>query len=122
MSASRPRISSMREWRHVFRGVPLNGNPFDFIERNLILPAVIEFRRPGGLVVGDVLRRFELAIVLQVGGDAGRAERVVADLGLDAGGPGAPLNHPVGVLLPHRVPGESAGLAGRRPEEGLVRV
>lgn len=36
-------------------------------------------------MVGDVLRGFERALVLQVGGDAGRPEGVVADPGLDAG-------------------------------------
>ena len=41
----------------------------------------------GELVVGDVLRRFQGAVVLEVGGDAGGAEGVVADAGLDAGGP-----------------------------------
>ena len=32
----------------------------DFIERNLILPLVIELSRPGRLVVGDVLRDFPM--------------------------------------------------------------
>ena len=36
------------------RGVS-NRNPLDFIERNLILPAIIELRGPRRLVVGDVL-------------------------------------------------------------------
>ena len=42
--------------------------------------------------------------------------------GLDAGGLGAPLDHPVGVLLPHGVAGERAGLAGGRPEQRPVRI
>ena len=40
-------------------------------------------------MVGDVLGRFQGAVVLEVGGNAGGAEGVVADAGLDAGGLGA---------------------------------
>ena len=58
------------------RGRYLNCDPLDFIERDLILPPVVELGRPRRLVVGEVLRQFELAAVLQVRGDAGRAEGV----------------------------------------------
>ena len=57
----------------------LDRNLLDLVQRNFILPAVVELRRPGRLVIGDVLRGFEGALVLQVRGDAGRAEGVVAD-------------------------------------------
>ena len=60
-------------------GNALNCNPLDLIERNLILPAVVELRRPRALVVGDVLRGFKRALVLQVRGDAGRPEGMVPD-------------------------------------------
>ena len=73
-------------------------------------------------MVGEVLRHFELAAVLQVRGNAGRAEGMVADPGLEAGGPRAALDHAIGVLLPQGVLGERAGLAGRRPEQRAVRV
>jgi hypothetical protein len=42
---------------------------------------------------------FERAVVLQVRGDAGRAEDVVSDPPLDAGDSRAALKHPVGVPL-----------------------
>jgi hypothetical protein len=42
-------------------------------------------------------------VVFQVGSDASRAGSVIADSGLDAGVGRAPLNHAVGVLLPHGV-------------------
>jgi hypothetical protein len=42
--------------------------------------------------------------------------------GLDVGRRGAALNHAVGVLLPHGVAGERAGLAGRRAEQRPVSV
>jgi hypothetical protein len=47
-----------------------------------------------------LLRMFEGAVVLEVGGDAGGAKGVIADPGLDAGVCRAPLSHSVGVLLP----------------------
>src|SRR5216683_4871033 len=57
--------------------------------------------------------RFRACLCFQICGDPGRAEGVVADPRLDAGGRGATLNHPVGILLPHGVWGELAGLACR---------
>jgi hypothetical protein len=59
---------------------------------------------------------FECTVVLELGGNAGRAESVIADPGLDAGVGRTPLNHPVSILLPHRIAREFAGLAGRRAE------
>ena len=73
-------------------------------------------------MVGDVLRGFQRALVLQVRGDAGRPEGVVPDPGLDAGAARPPLDHPVGVLLPHGLAGERSGLACRRLEQRRVRV
>jgi hypothetical protein len=49
-------------------------------------------------VVGECLGVLERALVLEVGGDAGRAEGMIADLGLDARRR-APLDHPIHVLL-----------------------
>ena len=46
------------------------------------------------------MRGFERALVLQVGGDAGRPERMVSDPSLDSGAARPPLDHTVGVLLP----------------------
>jgi hypothetical protein len=43
-----------------------NRNPLDLIKRNLVLPPVMELRGPGAFVVGDVLRDFKVAAVLQV--------------------------------------------------------
>ena len=55
----------------------LDRNPLDLIERNLILPPVVELGRPRALVVGDMLRGFKRAVVLQVRGDAGCPEGMV---------------------------------------------
>jgi hypothetical protein len=86
------------------------------------MPAIVELGCVRGLVVGDVLRVFEHALVLEVCGDAGRAEGIAADAGLDARRLRAPLNHAVGVHVPHRVAGERPGLAGCRAEQGTFRV
>ena len=61
---------------------------------------------------------FQRAVVLQVGGDAGRPEGMVPDPGLDAGVARPPLDHAVGVLLPQGLADERAGLAGRRRNKG----
>ena len=71
-------------WRGPFL-FPSNRNPLHFIERNLVLPAVVKLRRARAFVVGDVLRDFELAAVLQVRGDRGSAEGMISDPRLDAG-------------------------------------
>jgi len=60
-------------------------------------------------VIGDVLRGLKRALVFQIRRDAGGAEGMVADPGLDAG-----VESSAGVLLPHGVAREFAGLAGRR--------
>ena len=64
----------------------LSGDPLYLIQRDLFLAAVVEHGGAGRFVVGDVLGRFQGAVVLEVSGDTGGAEGVVADAGLDAGG------------------------------------
>lgn len=73
-------------------------------------------------MIGDVLRGLGRVLVFEIGGDAGGAKGMVADPRLDAGVPGAALNHPIGVLLPHGVFGERAGLASRYAESRSVVV
>ena len=65
----------------------------------------------GALVIGDLLRGFECAVVFEVRGDTSRAEGVVANARLDASAGRAVLNHAVGVLLPHVVARKFAGPA-----------
>jgi hypothetical protein len=50
-------------------------------------------------MVGDLLRHFQLAAVLQIRGDAGRTESMIADARFDAGRSRAPADDAVGVLL-----------------------
>jgi hypothetical protein len=86
------------------------------------VPAIVELGRARRLVIGDVLRVLERALVLEIRGDGGRAEGVAADAGLDAGRLRPPLNHPVGVHVPHGFAGERSGLAGGRAKQWAVRA
>ncbi len=62
----------------------LDDDPLDFIERHFIGPPVIKLCRAGRGMVGHVRRFFQLATILQIGGDPGAPEGVIADGGLDA--------------------------------------
>ena len=50
----------------LYPGNALNCNPLSFIKRNLILSPVVELGCPRALVVCDMLRGFQGAVVLQV--------------------------------------------------------
>jgi hypothetical protein len=63
----------------------LNRNPLDFVERNLILSAVIKLGCSRRFMVGDLLRHFQLFAVLQIRRDAGRAEGMIVKPRFDAG-------------------------------------
>jgi hypothetical protein len=96
----------------------LDRNPLDFIERDFVLSPVIKLCCPRRFVVSDLLGHFQLAAVLQIRRDAGRAESMIADARLDAGRFRPPADDAVGVLL-----GEGIGskLAGP-PETGIKQV
>ena len=53
---------------------------------------------------------------------AGSTEVMVPDPDLDTGGGRAALNHPVGVLLPHRLAPQGAGFAPGSAKQGTVRI
>ena len=61
----------------------------------------------------DPLGRFQLASILQIGRDAGRPERVAADLRFDPGFLGPAADHPVNVGLRHWLPQRVRGLQDR---------
>ena len=73
-------------------------------------------------MIGDLLRDFELAAVLQIRGDACGAKSVVADFRFDVGGGRAALDDAVGVLLPERFAAENVGVSSRRLEERLIWI
>jgi hypothetical protein len=78
----------------------LNNTSLDLITAELVAPAIVGRRRARRGVVRHRPAPFERAAVLEIGGDAGCPEAVIAD-------------HRVGVLLEHRA-GELAGAAAAR--------
>ncbi len=60
--------------------------PLYLVERDYLGAAVVKLRRAGRGMVRHLRGLFERSAVLQDGGDAGRAERVVADLLGNVGG------------------------------------
>ena len=57
-----------------------NQHPLHLVERHFLGAAIIKLRRAGAGMVRHLRGAFERAAVLQIGGDARRAKRVVADL------------------------------------------
>ena len=50
-------------------------------------------------MIGHPLSDLELLAIAQIFSNSGRPERLIADLGSEAGGQRAPLDHPVSVGL-----------------------
>src|SRR5258708_40128715 len=73
-------------------------------------------------MVGDLLRHFQLAAVLQIRRDTGRAEGMIANPRFDAGRFRAPADDTVGVLLVERIGGKLPGLATGGAEKIAVDV
>ena len=67
-------------------------------------------------MVSDLLRHFELATVLQIRRDPGRAKGMIANPHFDAGRFRAPADDAVGVLLEQGIGGQLAGFAAGGPE------
>jgi hypothetical protein len=73
-------------------------------------------------MVGDLLRDFEFAAVLQIRRNAGRSESVIADPRFDGGRFRAPADDTVGVLLEEGIACKPAGLAAGSAEEIAVDI
>jgi hypothetical protein len=73
-------------------------------------------------VVSDLLRYFQLAAVLQIRRDPGRAESMIADACLHAGRFRTPADDAVGVLLEEGIGCKPTGLAAGSAEEIAVDV
>src|SRR5260370_32101918 len=73
-------------------------------------------------MVGDLLRDFEFAAVLQIRRDAGRPESMIADARFDTGRFCAPADDAVGVLLKEGFGCKLASLAAGGAEEIAVDV
>src|SRR5271166_6014668 len=66
-----------------------NPHPLDLIEGDFIGTAVVELGGAGGGVISHGSGLFQRAAVLQISGDPGGTEAVIADPGGDAGARGA---------------------------------
>jgi len=97
-------------------------DPFDLVEGNVVAAPVVEAGGAGRLVVGHLLGDFELAAVLEIGGNAGGAEGVAADLRLDPGRQRPPSNHPPHIGLQHGPVGQLAAAPLARAEERPLAV
>jgi hypothetical protein len=64
---------------------PYRESGVDLVERDLIAPAIVELGGARALVRGHGLGLFERAAGLEIGGDAGRAEHMAAELDLETG-------------------------------------
>jgi len=73
-------------------------------------------------MVSDLLRHFQLAAVLQIRRDAGRAEGMIPNPRFDAGRFRPPADDAVGVLPEEGIGGKLAGLATGAAEEIAVDV
>jgi hypothetical protein len=101
---------------------PIRSQSAQSHRRNLVLSAVIKLGCPRRFMVGDLLRHFQLASVLQIRRDTGRAEGMIANPRLDAGRFRAPADDAVGVLLEEGIGCQLAGLAASGAEEIAVDV
>lgn len=80
-------------------GKSLHPDPFDLIERDLIRAPVVELRCRCAGVVRHSSRLLERAAVLEMGGDPRGPERMIANLGVDAGSRRTAPDHRIGIGL-----------------------
>lgn len=83
-----------------FPGCPSNSHPFHFAHTDVVVAPVVEPGGPGIRVPGHTLGDFELTAVGEVVSDAGGAEGMAADRGLEPG---------IGRTAAHHVPDIGAG-------------
>jgi hypothetical protein len=83
---------------------------------------IVKLGCPRRFVVSDLLRHFQLAAVLEIRRDAGRAEGMIANPRFDAGRFRPPADDAVGVLLEEGIGCKLAGLAAGGAEEIAVDV
>lgn len=99
----------------------LNRDPLDLVWRDLVVGSIVEIGRSQRLVRRDLLRVFERSAILEVGGDAGGAERVATDFGFDPGGSSSSADHSPGIRLVQGIGRESPTRCDRdRAEEGSL--
>ncbi len=100
----------------------LHANPLNFVESNVVATPAVELGRAGRCVIGHRRRVFERTAVFQVGGDSGRAKRVVANLGVDAGLERSASHHRIRIGLGQGGGAQESGAALNRAEEWPFRI
>src|SRR5690606_17582593 len=97
-------------------------NALNFVERYLVGRPVVELGCLRRLVGRDLLGLLDGPPRLQVGGDAGRPERVVADAWRESGGDGPALDYVERVVPAEGLGRERFAPASDRAEEGSLRI
>ena len=97
-----------------------NRNPLDLVERNLIAGAIIELGGARAFVRRHGLSILQSAAGFKIGGDAGGAEGMAADLDGNAKFGRSSLDHAPGVDAVHWRVGQRAGAANGRAEQGSL--
>jgi len=100
----------------------LDQYPFHFVETDLIIPPIVQAGRPSGFLIGHLLGDLELAAISKVLGDAGRTERVVADLRPNSSRRCPAANHPVDVWLGDGIVGQLTAAAAGRSRQSRARA
>ena len=103
-----PRSCARSPHRDLTIATLLNRDPLHLVERDLLGPPIIKLCRACAGMVRHLRGLLKRAAVLEIRGDAGRPERVIADLGRDLGRPRSPLDHRIGVCLGKGIAGEPA--------------
>src|SRR5216684_1608722 len=101
-------------------GYPLNNDPLDLIEGDLVTGAVVEFSRARAFVCGHELRIFEGAPGVHVSRDPGSPKCMTINAPLEAHRRRAALDHAVGIDAVHGLVREHAAVPHGGAEEGTL--
>jgi hypothetical protein len=124
MKSRKPReVCFQRHLRfdHKRRAYVLDMYSLDLVQTDVVVTPVIELGGARRRMIGHRGGVLERAAVFQIGGDAGRAERVVADHRADAGSLGPALHHRVRVRLRQWPVAELSRAARNGPEQRPFR-
>ena len=124
-------LSRVTDRRSASRGHPLvpfpgvsslEADPLHLVQTDFVVSPVIQLRGARRRVVRHRCGVLQHATVFQVRGDAGRAERVVADGRADARSNSTAPDHRIGVRLRQRRVAELAGATPDRAEQRSLDV
>lgn len=99
-----------------------NEYPLHLVEAHLVAAAVVKLRRARRGMVRHGSGLFERPAVLQIGGDAGRAEAVIPDFCRNTGGYRASPDHRIGIGLGQGGQGKLARASAYRAKQQGLRI